>query len=76
MEKSSTFQGPKPNSRTFQDNWKKSRPFQDCTSHVNSCCCAVRLVSKTHRRFRSWKLINLKYLDQKNGSTEMVHLVG
>ena len=36
MKKSSTFQGPQPNSRTFQDGYSKIQDLckLDCTNHV------------------------------------------
>lgn len=35
-KKSSTFQGPKPNERAFEDNYNNSTPFPDCANHDSS----------------------------------------
>lgn len=35
-KKSSTFQGPEPNERAFEDNYNNSTPFPDCANHDSS----------------------------------------
>ena len=47
MKKSSTFQGAQPNSRSYQDNYLNSRPFEDCTNYDYFFFDAFLLVPST-----------------------------